>query len=109
MEVVRNCYPAIRSRFKSVRAGQCCSQVHEMTSGFKTPSFSKGCGGTVEDVIQAYRCRDAEERILVLRRELDRELDKLAEAMRENNAHNMDQCKARLKEIRREMLLLEAL
>jgi hypothetical protein len=63
----------------------------------------------MEDVIKAFKCRDPEERIPVLRMELDYELARLFEAMKENHTHKMDQCKERLKEIRRELMLLEAL
>ncbi|PTX65059.1 hypothetical protein C8P63_101287 [Melghirimyces profundicolus] len=64
---------------------------------------------TMEDVIKAFRCREPEKRIPVLRLELDYELALLHEAMVENNPHRVDQCKARLKELRQEMLMLEAL
>ncbi|WP_089967007.1 hypothetical protein [Lihuaxuella thermophila] len=63
----------------------------------------------MEDVIKAYKCRDPEERIPVLRLELDYELALLHEAMMENSTHKIDQCKARLEELRKEMLMLEAL
>ncbi|RMB02441.1 MULTISPECIES: hypothetical protein [Thermoactinomyces] len=59
--------------------------------------------------MKAYRCRDAEERILVLRMELDYELLNLYDALKENHPHKIDQCKARLEEIRKEMMMLEAL
>ncbi|EGK13085.1 hypothetical protein ACFQ49_03755 [Kroppenstedtia eburnea] len=63
----------------------------------------------MEDVIKAYRCREPEKRIPVLRLELDYELALLHEAMVENNPHLVDQCKSRLRELRREMMMLEAL
>ncbi|MBD1371283.1 hypothetical protein IC620_02810 [Hazenella sp. IB182357] len=63
----------------------------------------------MEDVIRAYKCYDPEQRITVLRLELDYELALLHEAMMDENTHIMDQCKSRLKSIRREMLMLEAL
>jgi hypothetical protein len=63
----------------------------------------------VEEVIRAYRCRDAEERIPILQMELDYELAKLHEALKNRNYHKIDQCKARLEEIRKEMLILEVL
>lgn len=70
----------------------------------------KGKGAaTVEDVIKAFRCREPEKRIPVLRLELDYELALLYEALVENNTHRVDQCKARLQELRKEMLQLEAL
>ncbi|MEK4798445.1 hypothetical protein NYE37_05905 [Thermoactinomyces sp. FSL K6-2592] len=59
--------------------------------------------------MKAYRCRDAEERILVLRMELDYELLNLYDALKENHPNKIDQCKARLEEIRKEMMMLEAL
>jgi hypothetical protein len=66
------------------------------------------CSRAVEDVIKAYKCRQSEERISVLRLELDYELALLFDAMIENSVHQMDQCKERLREIRKEMLALEA-
>jgi hypothetical protein len=63
----------------------------------------------MEDVIRAFKCRDPEKRIPVLRMELDYELSLLYEAMLENSIHKMNRCKMRLREIRREMLMLEAL
>ncbi|OYD07871.1 hypothetical protein CHM34_10185 [Paludifilum halophilum] len=63
----------------------------------------------MEDVIKAFRCREPEKRIPVLRLELDYELALLHEAMVEKNTHRIDQCKARLRELRQEMLMLEAL
>ena len=59
--------------------------------------------------MKAYSCRDAEERIHVLRMELDYELSNLYEALKGNHPHKIDQCKARREEIRKEMIMLEAL
>jgi hypothetical protein len=69
----------------------------------------KGCSVTVEEVIRAFKCREPEKRIPVLRMELDYELALLHEAMVENDTHQIDQCKTRLRELRREMMMLEAL
>lgn len=77
--------------------------------GLAPNHWKKGCSGTVEEVIKAYKCREPEKRIPVLRLELDYELALLHEALIENNTHRIDQCKARLEELRREMLMLEAL
>jgi hypothetical protein len=77
--------------------------------GLAPNHWEKGCSGTVEEVIKAFKCREPEKRIPVLRLELDYELALLHEALVENNTHRIDQCKARLKELRREMLMLEAL
>ncbi|MFD1423617.1 hypothetical protein ACFQ4J_07640 [Laceyella tengchongensis] len=63
----------------------------------------------MEEVIRVYHCQDAEERIRILRMELDEELEKLYEALKNNNFHRIDQIKARLEEIRKEMLMLEVL
>ncbi|MBN2908414.1 hypothetical protein JQC72_02610 [Polycladomyces sp. WAk] len=63
----------------------------------------------MEEVIRAFKCREPEKRIPVLRMELDYELALLHEAMVENDPHRIDQCKARLRELRREMMMLEAL
>ncbi|WP_073154077.1 hypothetical protein [Seinonella peptonophila] len=63
----------------------------------------------MEDVIRAYKCRDPEERIPVLRLELDYELALLYEAMRSQNYIQKQKCLQRLWELRRELLMLEEL
>lgn len=63
----------------------------------------------MEDIIRVYQLKDAEERIMILRLELDEELERLYRAMKNNQTHVIDQCKTRLKEIRKEMLMLEIL
>ncbi|WP_044642444.1 hypothetical protein [Risungbinella massiliensis] len=63
----------------------------------------------MEDVIKAFRCREPEERIPVLRFELDYELALLYDAMLANNPDKIAKCKSRLQELRQEMLMLEAL
>lgn len=62
----------------------------------------------MENVIKAFKSKDSEKRIPVLKLEIDYELAQLHEAIQEKNTHLADQCKARLTELRREMLLLEA-
>ncbi len=64
---------------------------------------------TVEEMIKAFKCQEPEKRISVLRLELDYELALLHEAMMQKNTHRIDQCKARLRELRQEMMMLEAL
>lgn len=64
---------------------------------------------TVEDVIKAFKSKDSEKRIPVLKMEIDYELAQLYEAIQEKNTHRADQCKAKLTELRREMLQLEAM
>jgi DNA polymerase III delta prime subunit len=63
----------------------------------------------MEDVVKAYKCRYPEERISILRLELDYELAILHEAMLEECAQKMEESKERLREIRHEMIVLEAL
>jgi hypothetical protein len=63
----------------------------------------------MRDVVKAFKCREPEKRIPVLRMELDYELALLYEAMLENSTHKINECKAKLEELRREMLMLEAL
>lgn len=64
---------------------------------------------TVENVIKAFKSKESERRIPVLKMEIDYELAQLYEAIQEKNTHRVDQCKARLTELRREMLLLEVI
>ncbi|WP_342778350.1 hypothetical protein [Melghirimyces algeriensis] len=63
----------------------------------------------MEDVIKAFRCREPEKRIPVLRMELDYELALLYEAMVANDVHRVNQSKMRLQKLRQEMMMLEAL
>lgn len=70
---------------------------------------NKGVQVTMEEVLKAFKCRGPEERIPVLRLELDYELALLHEAMKENCPQKIQACKNRLVEIRREMIMLEAL
>lgn len=64
---------------------------------------------SMEDVIKAYRCREPEERIPVLRIELDYELALLYDAMLENDLEKIEKSKRKLEMLRKEMLMLEAL
>jgi hypothetical protein len=62
---------------------------------------------TEHDVMQALKRSDIEERIPVLRLEVDYELAVLYEALRKGNQSEIEQSKRRLNKLRREMLLLE--
>lgn len=62
---------------------------------------------TMDEVIRAFKSRGSEERIPVLRLELDYELALLYEAIHENNHIKKCKCIKRLTELRREMILLE--
>ncbi len=57
--------------------------------------------------MQAFRSRRPDERIPVLRLELDYELAMLHEALQEGDTRKILTCKEKLKELRHEMLLLE--
>lgn len=62
----------------------------------------------MEQVIQALKRTDAEKRIPVLRMEIDYELSNLHEAILDEDLDRIEQCKRKLSELRKEMLLLEA-
>lgn len=62
----------------------------------------------MEQVIQALKRTDAEKRIPVLRMEIDYELSNLHEAILDEDLVRIEQCKRKLSELRKEMLLLEA-
>ena len=65
------------------------------------------CVITMDDVIRAFKNREPEERILVLRFELDYELALLFEAMKEQNEIQINRSLKRLQKIRQELILLE--
>ena len=69
--------------------------------------YEKACNVTMDQVIAALKRRDAEERIPVLRLELDYELATLYDAMQNRNKEQMQRSKAQLRLLRKEMLLLE--
>ncbi|MFZ4450296.1 hypothetical protein [Salibacterium aidingense] len=62
----------------------------------------------MEQVIQTFKRKDAEERIPVLRMEIDYELVSLHDAMAEESLEKINQCKVRLEQLRQELIRLEA-
>lgn len=62
---------------------------------------------TFEDMIQAFQSKRAEERIGVLRLELDYELSNLQEALASGNEAQIEQITEKLQALRIEMLQLE--
>lgn len=62
---------------------------------------------TTEHIIQAFKSKRAEQRIAVLRLELDYELASLQDAVNEDDRERAEQIKTRLEGLRREMLALE--
>ncbi|WP_199617754.1 hypothetical protein [Paenibacillus alkalitolerans] len=63
---------------------------------------------TLEDIAKAFRSKRAEERVPVLRLEIDYELATLSEAMAAGDEKAALEAKGRLEILRKEMLLLEA-
>lgn len=70
--------------------------------------FEKACNVTMDQVIAALKRKDAEERIPVLRLELDYELATLYDALQAEDNAQIRKSKEQLKKLGREMLLLEA-
>ncbi|WP_426447344.1 hypothetical protein ACP26L_24945 [Paenibacillus sp. S-38] len=69
--------------------------------------FQKEPVVTVEEMMQAFRSRRPEERIPVLRLELDYELSTLYDALQAEDHEQVEASKEKLKGLRHEMLLLE--
>ena len=69
--------------------------------------FQKEPVVTMDEMIQAFKSKRAEERAAVVRLELDYELAMLHEALEAGDTETAEACKERLKELRKEMLLLE--
>ncbi|MED1786192.1 hypothetical protein P4V47_01465 [Brevibacillus laterosporus] len=63
---------------------------------------------TIQDVIRVMKGNRAELRIPVARLELNYELTTLSDALKSGDQEQIQQSKARLHELRRELLLLEA-
>jgi hypothetical protein len=62
---------------------------------------------TLDEVMQALRSKRPDERIPVLRMELDYELATLQDALQSGDQESVQLCKNKLLELRQEMLLLE--
>ncbi|WNC12876.1 hypothetical protein [Brevibacillus brevis] len=90
-----------------IRYGETVRTV-EIKGAEKKVIYEKSCNVTMDQVIAALKRRDSEERIPVLRLELDYELATLYDAMKAEDKGQMKESKERLKQLRREMLLLEA-
>ncbi|NGQ93656.1 hypothetical protein G3578_00545 [Brevibacillus sp. SYP-B805] len=92
---------------KNIRYGEAV-RIVEIKGAEKKVIYEKACSVTMDQVIAALKRRDAEERIPVLRLELDYELATLYDAIQAQDKAQMKRSKERLKQLRREMLLLEA-
>jgi hypothetical protein len=62
---------------------------------------------TLEEILQAYNSKSAEERIPVLKMELDYELATLHDLLKGGSEKEISACKRRLRRLRQEKLLLE--
>jgi protoporphyrinogen oxidase len=91
---------------KNIRYGEAV-RIVEIKGAEKKVIYEKACSVTMDQVIAALKRRDAEERIPVLRLELDYELATLYDAIQAQDKAQMKRSKERLKQLRREMLLLE--
>jgi len=96
-----------RVQLKHIRYGEAI-RIVEIKGAEKKVIYEKSFNVTMDQVIAALKRRDLEERIPVLRLELDYELATLYDAMQAEDNTKMKQSKERLKQLRREMLLLEA-
>lgn len=92
---------------QNIRYGEAV-RIVEIKGAEKKILFEKECSVTMEQVVEAFKRRDAEQRIPVLRMEIDYELATLHEALAEGNQEKADLCKQKLKALRQEMLMLEA-
>lgn len=92
---------------KNIRYGEAV-RIVEIKGAEKKVIYEKACNVTMDQVIAALKRKDAEERIPVLRLELDYELATLYDAIQSQDRGQIRKSKERLKHLRREMLLLEA-
>lgn len=91
---------------KNIRYGEAV-RIVKIKGAEKKVIYEKACNVTMDQVIAALKRRDAEERIPVLRLELDYELATLHEALQNKNKEQEKRSKAQLRLLRKEMLLLE--
>lgn len=104
--IIRTIY-GDRVQMKHIRYGEAI-RIVEIKGAEKKVIYEKSFNVTMDQVIAALKRRDLEERIPVLRLELDYELATLFDAMIAEDNAQMKQSKERLQQLRREMLLLEA-
>ncbi|CAM3267399.1 MULTISPECIES: hypothetical protein [Brevibacillus] len=91
---------------KYIRYGEAV-RIVEIKGAEKKVIYEKSCNVTMDQVIAALKRRDSEERIPVLRLELDYELATLFDALTQEDKTQVKRSTERLKQLRREMLLLE--
>ncbi|MGB8956708.1 MAG: hypothetical protein WCC10_15130 [Tumebacillaceae bacterium] len=97
--------PILISKFRNGEA----LQIMELHGPRKKIVYEKPIKVTADDVMRALKSRDVETRIPVLRIELDYELVSLSDALATGDQLEAQRIKARLEELRREMLMLEVI
>lgn len=105
--IIRNSISDESVRMIYVRNGEAV-RIVEIKGDEKKVIYEKSCRVTMDQVIAALKRRDSEERIPVLRLELDYELATLYDAIHAQDHTQMKRSTERLKQLRKEMLLLEA-
>ncbi|MCX7571245.1 hypothetical protein OS242_14935 [Tumebacillus sp. DT12] len=95
--------PIVIFRFKDGEA----YQIMELHGPRKKVVYEKQVRVTGDDVIRALKNREIEQRIPALRLELDYELVSLTDAMKAGLEAEIIRVKARLEELRRELMMLE--
>jgi hypothetical protein len=95
--------PILISKFRYGEA----FHIMELNGPRKKVVFEKPLKVSHEDVIRAFKSRELERRIPVLKLELDYELVSLSDALAAGDEAEVGRVKARLEELRREMMMLE--
>jgi hypothetical protein len=85
---------------KIIRMVEICGVEHKVI-------FQKHGQVTIEEMVKAFKSVRADRRIPVLRLELDYELARLHELLTQSDLEEIENCKATLEELRKEMLTLE--
>ncbi|HEU4964112.1 MAG TPA: hypothetical protein VFV52_09725 [Bacilli bacterium] len=82
--------------------------IMELHGPRKKVVYEKPIKITSEDIMKAMKNKEIEQRIPVLKLELDYELVSLTDALQANDADEVARVKGKLEELRRELLMLEA-
>jgi hypothetical protein len=91
---------------QKIRYGE-AEQIIKISGASKKVIFEKECSVSMEEVLAALKRRDAEERIPVLRLEVDYELAVLYEAMEVGDTKQIAASKEKLSTLQQEMVMLE--
>ncbi|CCQ92412.1 putative uncharacterized domain protein [[Clostridium] ultunense Esp] len=82
-------------------------RITEVNGPNKKVLMNKETTITMEQVMESFKRRDIEEKIPLLREEIDSSLDRLAKALADGNLREIEKEKEKLTLLRREMLLTE--